>query len=63
MKYLSEILKIIEHGANGNTDAVKDYANLLSKKMGQDGLHKESEMVYKRAHQMDLGELIFPVKK
>ncbi len=63
MKYLSEILKIIEHGVNGNTDAVKDYGNLLSEKMAQDGLLKESEMVYKRANKMDLGELIGPAKE
>lgn len=43
MKYLSEILKIIEPGTNGNTEAVKNYGNLLSEKLAQEGLFKEPE--------------------
>lgn len=63
MKYLSEILKIIEHGTNGNTEAVKNYGNLLSEKMAQDGLLKESELVAQKSNKIDNGEYAYPLEE
>jgi hypothetical protein len=62
MDYLSEVLKIISNGVNGNKESVKDYSLLLSDKLHKDGKVKEAELVRKRAMKDDAQEtFVYPV--
>lgn len=50
MKYLNEVLKLIQHGVAGNTDMVRDYALLLADKLVTEGSPGNADAVRKSAY-------------
>lgn len=57
--YLSEILKIIEHGQNSNVEMMEKYALLMADKVENDGFHEQAKLIRDRVNHVQ-GQLVTP---
>lgn len=59
--YLSEILKMIDHGKNGNIEMLEKYALLMADKVEQDGFNEQAKLIRDHVNNVP-GEMVIPQK-